>query len=465
VNEREATRATLEAAPHLATGYRLGPYEIVEELGAGGMGTVYRARDPRLRRDVALKVIHAAHVRPESIERFGREARAAAALNHSNILAVFDVNIDGPVPYVVSELLEGESLRSRLDRAPLPYRKGLEYGIQVAQALAAAHAKQIYHRDVKPANVFLTADGRVKLLDFGLAKLPAPDASELSQQSTSPELSHPGRAIGTAAYMSPEQVLGQEVDHRSDIFALGAVLYEMLTGSRAFGHPSAIETMNAVLREEPPDPLALNPALPPAAAAAVRRCLEKSREERFQSARDLAFHLHQLVQGSSGSHPVPLLPSFRRRLLVVGGLVAVALFAALPWLLRPSTAAPTFQQLTFHRGRIGGARFAGEAIVYSQAVGLGPSEVSLRLADSPEARPLGYAAADVLATCTGDLALGMRRRFVKGDRMAPWRWPPWGAGLLTRSSKTSRTRTASETASSRWPARRATARGASSSIP
>ena len=230
-------RATLEAPPHLATGHRLGPYEIVEALGAGGMGTVYRARDPRLRREVALKVISASHVRPESIERFEREARAAAALNHPNILAVFDVSIDGPVPYVISELLEGESLRSRLDRGSLPYRKALECGIQIAQALAAAHAKQIYHRDVKPANVFLTADGRVKLLDFGLAKLPAPDASELSQQSTSPELSRPGHAIGTAAYMSPEQVLVQEVDHRSDIFALGAVLYEMLTGAGPSGTP------------------------------------------------------------------------------------------------------------------------------------------------------------------------------------------------------------------------------------
>ena len=201
--------------------------------------------------------------------------------------------------------------------------------------------------------------------------------------------------------------------------------------------------MNAVLREEPADPLALNPALPPAAAVAVRRCLEKSREERFQSARDLAFHLHQLAQASSGSHPVPSLPVSRRRLLVVGGLGAVALLAAVPWLLGPSAVAPTFQQLTFHRGRIGGARFAGEAIVYSLAVGLRPPEVALRLTDSPEARPMGYAAADVLASCGGDLALGVRRRFVRGDRTRRHaRVAPLGGGAPTRSSRTSRTRTA-----------------------
>jgi serine/threonine protein kinase len=399
-----------------APGSRLGPYEIVGPLGAGGMGTVYRAHDARLRRDVALKVISASFVRPDSVERFEREARAAAALNHPNILAVFDVSIDGPVPYVVSELLEGESLRARVDRGPVPYRKALEYAIQIAQALAAAHAKRIYHRDVKPGNVFLVSDGRVKLLDFGLAKLPPPDSADLSQQSTTPDLSHPGRALGTAAYMSPEQVLGLEADHRSDIFALGSVLYEMLTGARAFQRSTAVETMSAVLRDEPPDVIALNPSIPPSAAATVRRCLEKSRDERFQSARDLAFHLQQLAQSTSGSHPLPPLPTRWRRVLLGVVPAAAVLAGAALWLLLRAPA-PTFQQLTFHRGRIGGARFTDAGVVYSQSRGLEPPTVSLKVRSSPEATPL-YAGADVLAFCAGDLALSIDRRFVKGERLA-----------------------------------------------
>ena len=412
-----SAHAAPEPPGDLAPGSRLGPYEIVGPIGAGGMGTVYRAHDARLRRDVALKVISASFVRPDSVERFEREARAAAALNHPNILAVFDVSIDGPVPYVVSELLEGESLRARIDRGPVPYRKALEYTIQVAQALAAAHAKRIYHRDVKPGNVFLMSDGHVKLLDFGLAKLPPPDSADLSQQSTAPDLSHPGRALGTAAYMSPEQVLGQDVDHRSDIFALGSVLYEMLTGARAFQRPTAVETMSAVLRDEPPDVLALNPSIPPAAAATVRRCLEKNRDERFQSARDLAFHLQQLAQSTSGSHPLPPLPTRWRRVLLGALPAAAVLAAAALWFLLRTPAAPTFQQLTFHRGRIGGARFTDAGVVYSQSRGLEPPTVSLKVRSSPEATPL-YAKADVLAFCAGDLALSIDRRFVKGERLA-----------------------------------------------
>jgi hypothetical protein len=413
--------ADANAAPEppgaLRSGSRLGPYEIVAPLGAGGMGTVYRAHDARLRRDVALKVISASYVRPDSVDRFEREARAAAALNHPSILAVFDVSLDGPVPYVVSELLEGESLRERLDRGPVPYRKAVEYAIQIAQALAAAHAKRIYHRDVKPGNVFLTADGRVKLLDFGLAKLPPPDTADLSQQSTTPDLSHPGRALGTAAYMSPEQVLGQPVDHRSDIFALGSVLYEMLTGARAFQRPTAVETMSAVLREEPPDLLAVSPSLPPGAVAAVKRCLEKGPDERFQSARDLAFHLQQLAQSTSGSHPLPPLPARYRRGLLGALLVAAALVAVAPWLLLRPTAAPSFQQLTFHRGRIGGARFTDAGVVYSQTRSLEPPTVYLKVRSSPEATTL-YGKADVLAFCAGELALSVGRRFVKGERLA-----------------------------------------------
>jgi Tol biopolymer transport system component len=400
----------------LTPGQQLGPYEIVEVLGVGGMGEVYRAHDRRLRRDVALKVIRPALVKPAYVERLGREARAAAALNHPNILAVYDVNTDGPVPYVVSELLNGESLRDRLERGALPLAKALELGVQIAQALAAAHSKGILHRDVKPGNVFLTSDGQVKLLDFGLAKLEVDDLAD-PETVTASDPSRPGHVIGTAGYMAPEQVLGEPLDDRADIFGLGAVLYEMLTARRAFRGSTRSEIINAVLTQEPEDLLALNRSLPPAAVAAVRRCLEKNGEERFQSARDLAFHLRQIAQPTTDTHSVSPSRFPRRRRTVAGvglalavGLAAVAAVVA----LRPGTP-PTFQQLTFQRGRIGGARFAGEAVVYSQSVGYGEPDVWLRLAASPESRPLEYDAT-VLATRSGELAMLTHSRFAGGRR-------------------------------------------------
>jgi serine/threonine protein kinase/WD40 repeat protein len=400
----------------LSSGQRLGPYEILGPLGSGGMGEVYRAKDTRLRRHVALKVIHPNLVKPEYVERFAREARAAASLSHPNILAVFDVSIDGPIPYVVSELLDGESLRNRLDHGPLPYRKALEYGRQVAQALAAAHERGVHHRDVKPGNVFLTSDGQVKLLDFGLAKLRSQDLSDDSTDVTAPDPSRPGRVIGTVGYMAPEQVLGEEADGRTDIFGLGAVLYEMLTGRRAFLRPTPAETMHAVVAEEPEDLHSLVPGLPAAAGIAVRRCLEKKPEERFQSARDLAFHLHQLAQATTETHTTPSPLPATRRLLVGETLGVVALAALSLWLLFSPRPRAEFEQLTFHKGRIGGARFADEGIVFSQSTGLTAPEIALRLADSPEPRLLGYTDANVLATRPGELALALRPRFIRGER-------------------------------------------------
>jgi Tol biopolymer transport system component len=386
------------------------------------MGEVYRARDTRLRRDVAVKVIRSSLATPEYVRRLDREARTAGSLNHPNILAVFDVGTEGEVPYVVSELLEGESLRQRMDRGPIPYRKALEYGIQVASALAAAHEKGIRHRDVKPANVFITVDGRIKLLDFGLAELEKPRSKADPDDSTASPPSHPGVARGTAGYMSPEQVLGESLDQRADIFALGIVLYEMLTGKRAFQRATSVETMSAVLNEEPVDPLVANPSLPPAAAVAVRRCLEKNKEERFQSARDLAFHLKHLVQATMGAPVVPIRARLTRRNLAVAGL-ALAAVGAGAWLARGSLGGhsePVYQQLTYDRGRIGGARFARaeSAIVYSQALGLTPPEVRLVLPGSPESRTLGYREADVLATRPGELALSMHRRYIGGERFS-----------------------------------------------
>jgi WD40 repeat protein len=397
------------------------------------MGEVYRARDPRLRRDVAVKVLHAEMAEPEHVERLAREARAAGALNHPNILAVYDVGTDHHVPYVVSELLEGESLRQRLDRGRLPYRKALEYGAEIAQALAAAHTKGIVHRDVKPGNVFVTDDGRVKLLDFGIAKVdrvgePADtDDSTLSATGAT----YPG--LGTSGYMAPEQILGERIDERTDIFALGAVVYEMLTGHRAFRRETRAETMAAILNEDPVDPAHHDPTLPPAAVATVRRCLEKKKEERFQSARDLAFELRLLEQTATGPGTARAHGTRPRgRWWVVAAALAAAVVGMLvgrvAWPPAPPTV--TFQRLSFHRGRIGGARFTTQGVVYSQAVEGNPLEVWLTQPDGPESLSLGYSRADVLTARGGKLALAVDRRFAGGERfVGTLAEAPLGGGL------------------------------------
>jgi Tol biopolymer transport system component len=409
-----------DAGFSISPGDRLGPYEIVGPLGAGGMGEVYRARDPRLRRDVAVKVLRRSlSLTPEHAERLAREARAAGSLNHPNIVAVFDVGREGSLPYVVSELLEGESLRSRLARGPLPYRKALEYGIQIAEALGAAHEKGIWHRDVKPGNAFITTDSRVKLLDFGLVKLKARPAVVGSQDPTVDD-TKAGGIHGTLGYMSPEQLLGESVDHRTDLFALGAVLYEMLAGVPAFRRASATETTRAVLSEDPVDLLERNHSLPPAVVAVVQRCLEKNKEERFQSARDLAFHLRQLQEAATAGRPRSAPRAVRRRVFVLSA-VGVGLLAGVASLLlvprqRP---VPGFEQLTFLRGRIGGARFASEAgaVVYSEAREGRPLEVWwLSGPDSPQSRLLGHRGSDILSVRAGKLALSLGRRFVVGER-------------------------------------------------
>ncbi|MEP6767601.1 MAG: serine/threonine-protein kinase, partial [Acidobacteriota bacterium] len=240
----------------LSSGSRLGPYEILSPIGAGGMGEVYRAKDPRLGREVAIKVLPASFsADPDRLRRFEQEARAAGILNHPNITAVYDIGSDeAGAPYVVSELLEGETLRSRMAGGALSPRKALEYALQIAHGLAAAHEKGIVHRDLKPENLFVTRDGRVKILDFGLAKLThAEEGSQVTNLPTATAGTEPGVVLGTLGYMSPEQVRGRPADPRSDIFSFGAILYEMLSGKRAFHGDSAADTMSAILREDPPD--------------------------------------------------------------------------------------------------------------------------------------------------------------------------------------------------------------------
>src|SRR5579872_6394491 len=239
-----------------ATGAKFGPYEIVAPLGAGGMGEVYRARDPRLGREVAIKILPPGSAGDsERLRRFEQEARATAALNHPNILAVFDIGSQDNSPYIVSELLDGETLRARLNGGPLSIRKAVEYALQIARGLAAAHDQGILHRDLKPENIFITRDGHVKILDFGLAKLTMPElgAPGLSAEATLDSVTGRGVLLGTLGYMSPEQCRGAAVDARSDLFSFGAVLYEMLSGSRAFRGDTTADTISSILKEEPPD--------------------------------------------------------------------------------------------------------------------------------------------------------------------------------------------------------------------
>ena len=294
----------------LAADTRLGRYEIRSKIGEGGMGEVYRARDEKLNRDVAIKVLPAdLSENAERLHRFEQEAEAAGALNHPNILAVYDVGVHDGAPYVVSELLEGETLRDLLDERQPATRKSIDYAVQLAHGLAAAHDKGIVHRDIKPDNIFITRDERVKILDFGLAKLAQPTGEDVAQTeiATRKVRTDPGTVMGTVGYMSPEQVRGQPVDHRTDIFSFGAVLYEMLSRRRAFRGDSAIETLNAILKEEPPELSTSNPNVAPALERVVWHCLEKQPERRFQSANDIAFALESLSGVTSHSSQQTLL--------------------------------------------------------------------------------------------------------------------------------------------------------------
>ena len=402
-------------------GDRLGPYEITDWVGSGGMADVYRARDPRIRRDVAIKVLRESAGHRTHGDAVTAEARAAGRLNHTNILTVYDVVTDGDVQYLVEEFLDGETLRMRLDRGMVPLRQAIEYAIQIAQGLAAAHAMGIWHRDIKPANIFITKGDTVKLLDFGLAK--GVEHESTATMSTGIADSHSRRIVGTVGYMSPEQLSGRPVDHRTDIFAFGAVLYELFTGARAFKRPSTTATMEAILTEDPIDPIAINATLPASIAKIVRHCLEKNPAKRFQSASDLVFALEQLSDASTGSLAPPR-PTPKRITTTVAALatalilLAAALVAVL--LVRPDSA-PSFQPLTFARARIAAARFAadGQAVVYSEArQGNALLRVArIDLADSAPSRDLEYApGTDILAAKTGELALSVRRRYLIGER-------------------------------------------------
>jgi len=400
----------------LTPGSKLGPYEIIAPLAAGGMGEVYRGRDTRLHREIALKVL------PESfsadhdrLRRFEQEARAVAALNHPNILVLYDIGEHAGTHYIASELLEGATLRERLNAGAISTRRALEYALQIAQGLAAAHEKGVVHRDLKPENLFITKDSRVKILDFGLARqnplaTAQPGYEDATLGSLTPAATTPGVVLGTVGYMSPEQVRGETLDHRSDIFAFGAVLYEMLSGQRAFKRDSSAETMTAILKEDPPD-FAVQTQVPAGVDRVMRRCLEKSPPQRFQSAKDLAFALEAL-SGSSQSLAAPALPAGARRRpwVAVAVVAALAALAALTYFAGAHRASSTgrFERLTFQRGYLRGARFApdGQNVIYSAAWEGRPFEVfSTRIGDH-NARSLELGNAMVVGISNaGDLAL------------------------------------------------------------
>jgi serine/threonine protein kinase len=357
----------------LSAGDKLGPYEILAPLGVGGMGEVYRARDRRLDRDVAVKVIAPAIAAdPDRLRRFLQEAQSAGALSHPNILAIHDIGERQGAPYMVSELLEGESLRERLRIGKLSTTKAVDYARQIAAGLAAAHAKGIVHRDIKPENLFITRDGRVKILDFGLAKVSA--RAQAAAGETQTLMTDPGTALGTMAYMPPEQVRGQDVDSCSDIFSFGCVLFEMLAGEPAFSGATPADLITAILTKEPLERETV--ALPsPALERITRHCLEKSPDERFQSARDLAFDLESLsgisFQAVTGQLPAAN-PTPRRRWRVAAASALVLLAIASAWWIGRRSTQPepaSFQRLTFRRGVIQGARFTpdGRSVIYGAA--------------------------------------------------------------------------------------------------
>ena len=334
----------------LVPGTRVGPYEITGTIGAGGMGEVYRARDPRLRRDVAIKVLSsAAPYDSDRLGRFEQEACAAAALNHPNILTVHEIGSGEGSPYVVSELLDGEALRAKLEHGPLPLRVAIEYAMQMLNGLAAAHQKGIIHRDLKPDNLFVTRDGRVKILDFGLAKLVQPDITDQSAAAlpTRPPETTPGVILGTIGYMSPEQVRGQQVDQRSDLFSVGAILHEMVSGEQPFKGGSAADVMSAILHAEPTD-LSTTTAgrVPPTLDRIIRHCLVKDAAQRFQSARDVAFALEGVSDTSAGVVPTRSRPLPARKLVVAAAALAlvVAVAGVSFWLYRSRNAPVPFVQ-------------------------------------------------------------------------------------------------------------------------
>jgi eukaryotic-like serine/threonine-protein kinase len=409
----------------IAPGTFLGSYEILAPLGAGGMGEVFRARDTRIGRDVAIKVLPAAMTGDANgLRRFEQEARAAGGLNHPNLVTIHEFGLHEAAPFIVMELLEGETLRAAIGlgdangTARLPVRKVIDYAAQVANGLAAAHDKGIVHRDLKPENIFVTSDGRVKILDFGLAKLAAHVDADTTETRTQKRNTEPGTVMGTADYMSPEQVRGQQVDHRSDIFSFGSILYEMLIGRRPFRGDCAADTMSAILHKDPPEVTPSRPNAPPAIERIARHCMEKNPSQRFQSAQDLAFDLATCSLESTGERPVM---NRRRSSFVIGALALLMMVGAIGMAVGRRSVKPaertkraetlSFHQVTFRRGNIMHARFGpdGQTIYYGAALEGGGGQVYSSRADASEMHALGIMGDVVAVSPSGELAVIIKK--------------------------------------------------------
>jgi eukaryotic-like serine/threonine-protein kinase len=420
-----------EAKPKdaMKPGDSVGPYRIGEKIGEGGMGEVYRARDSRLGRDVAIKALPSILAAdPDALGRFEREMKTLAALSHPHIVAIYDVGRDGPTAYAVTELLAGESLADTIAHGPMPLRKAIEYGIQIARALAAAHERGIVHRDLKPANVFVGTDGHVKVLDFGLARS---EALAPTGDPTVTGRTTPGTVMGTVGYMAPEQARGRQVDHRADIFSFGCVMYELVSGRRAFQRDTAADTLSALLNDDPTPLSGISAAVPLALERVIQRCVEKNPAERFQSARDLAFALDALSTPTTGTgtrHAVRSRPRRLRQVAVgASALTALALAFLAGRGLAPTPNVPvSLQRLTFERGALRSGRFTpdGDTVVYGAAWGGGPLKAFVTRTENPESRALDVPAGDVSAVSrSGDLALSVGRQY-------PTSWT--GDGTLAR---------------------------------
>lgn len=411
----------------LTAGTKLGPYEILAAIGAGGMGEVYRARDTRLDREVAIKVLPATLTTdPDRLRRFEQEARTIAALSHPNILGLHDIGAHDGAPFLVSEFLEGQTLREKLEVGALPVRRAIEYALGMAQGLAAAHEKGIVHRDLKPENVFITRDGRVKILDFGLAKLVHPEEHRGTTLTLTSPATLPGMVMGTVGYMSPEQVRGEGIDARSDIFSFGTVLYEMLTGKRAFKRDTAAETMTAILREEPPELNDTGWQGPMGLQRILVRCLEKNVERRFQSASDLAFAIESLSGTSATRSAEPIAPQKVKRAWLPWAAAALAVLSVgtAAWSLARWSAVkpqPTFTRLTYQQGYLSNARFAkdGGTVVYSAQWNNDLLHVYSVRAEFPQSVKVDLPSAALLALSpSGDMELAVdpvyEQNFLRG---------------------------------------------------
>jgi Tol biopolymer transport system component len=399
----------------------LGHYRVIEKIGSGGMGEVYRASDERLGRDVALKILKPSLAHDQDrLRRFEQEARAAAALSHPNIVAIYDIGMHDGAPYIVSELLEGQTLRERLLNGSIPRRQAIDYARQIAQGLTAAHEKRIVHRDLKPENLFLTKDGRIKILDFGIAKLlnsafdsEAGEAGSIASMTTQ---TRSGSLLGTIAYMSPEQLRGKAVDHRTDIFSFGAIFYEMLTGKRAFAGETQVDTMTLILKEDPPEMIREGQDIPGAFEQVVRHCLEKEPENRFQSARDLAFALSTLADVTTSRQILPFrleTTRFRTWMLRIAAALLLVVAAIYLGIRLRTVENPDFRRVTFERGTVYSARFTpdGRTVVYGASWNGRPLQIYSTIPDSLLARPLELSSAYLLGISrSSELVLTMRGR-------------------------------------------------------